>query len=312
MHLALLFCVFQAQMLSAEEQAKLSSIEEQAQTLSAHGWFRTADADHDGSLSHQELVEIAKARQNAALEKLRLSDFRIFYASKPLDAIDLDRDGSVSEVEFMATVREHDVADTDGDGTPGHSAISRLSDDEHAELKRFDMADLNGDRSLTAVEYHLLLHPELAPRHEPRLLRAESDNIMVEADASGDELLSFTEYWNFIASSADDMGSGTEDLYHAIFTRHDQEGDGLLGDEEIFALHREATALPLAKHADALIAALDKNDSGQLSWDEVQQYPAELDRYIRQFDDIDYQDWHQDPDVPHAGRQQLHVPHSEL
>ena len=82
MHLALLFCVFQAQMLSAEEQAKLSSIEEQAQTLLAHGWFRTADADHDGSLSHQELVEIAKARQTAALEKLRLSDFLIFYASR--------------------------------------------------------------------------------------------------------------------------------------------------------------------------------------------------------------------------------------
>lgn len=113
-------------------------------------------------------------------------------AADRLEEIDEDKDGFVSWEEYLR--------DTYGFGSMKEAMDDEQSSDEEKRLvrddqKMFEMADVSGDRKLSAVEFTMFLSPEEFPEMLPLIL----EQTLRDKDKDQDGKISFQE---FIGDSA--------------------------------------------------------------------------------------------------------------
>jgi len=179
----------------SEDPGSEPTYEEQVEHLTRIG--ELADANHDGLLSHSELLNFAEKLQNRK---------RLKHTKLSLDRLDDDADGSILRAQLV------------DEASRPHS---------NAGL-RFTAADLDKDGSLNETELHFFSHPEA---HQA-VLRVEAEHQFEKFDLDKDGFVSFAEYKHEEEHEEGfDLTSAWED-----FSIHDTDGSQDLSLQEFSRL----------------------------------------------------------------------------
>lgn len=135
------------------------------------------DTDSDGFISHNELYQWIKHRQNRYIEE---------DVDKQWSEFDLNNDGQVSWGEYRNKTYGYFLDEKFGDADEKASYSTMLSRDE----RRFKAADRNADGSASKQELTAFLHPELYKHMQDIVVKETVEDI----DQNGDGLVNLEEY----------------------------------------------------------------------------------------------------------------------
>ena len=176
-------------------------------------FFTGADADSDGYVSAQDIVDFLLSGSSPTPEEL-------------LSEADTDGSEGISWEEFVADWNsDEDINDPDGEHLDNNA---QLESDLHAA---FDASDTNLDGELSIDEIQAFIDQviDITADGQDMTMITEVYNMLVSCiDTDGDSLLDQTEFSDFymaITSSDDDNGM-------LVFCMFDADGDGQVTDSE--------------------------------------------------------------------------------
>eukprot|EP00753_Platysulcus_tardus_P017825 PLAT6561.1.p2 GENE.PLAT6561.1~~PLAT6561.1.p2 ORF type:complete len:312 (+),score=161.63 PLAT6561.1:2-937(+) len=193
---------------------------------------------------------------------------------------DSDGDGRLSFDEVWAGVAEQlgqpDLKLTD-------EMPLQLGDVRANERMAFTASDADGDGYLDRDEILTMLHPEL-PSEEDRADVASrrlsmTKQLMGELDRNMDKLISWSEYWAQFQGIASAEKRQKEERNN--FHRYDVDGDNLLDVTELVELVFKDEKDYLLKQVGLLMAPIDSNADGMLTYAEVASKPRHFLNYVR-------------------------------
>lgn len=217
------------------------------------------DANGDGEVSEQELIDWIKKAQSKYLEE---EVQRQWEAQAPAASQDKDH---ISWDDYQQTTYGFvgDAADGEAESADYKKMIDR-------DRRRWDAADQDKDGKLTRLEFSTFLHPEEAEHMRDIVVTETIEDI----DADGDGKISVEEY---IGDMYDDTeGEEPEWVQHERETFksvRDTNGDGYLDFEEVKAWIMPDDYDHSVSESQHLIHEADVNRDGVLSRQEI------LDKY---------------------------------
>ena len=180
---------------------------------SEEDFFTGADADSDGYVSAQDIVDFLLSGSSPTPEEL-------------LSEVDTDGSEGISWEEFVADWNsDEDINDPDGEHLDNNA---QLESDLHAA---FDASDTNLDGELSIDEIQAFIDQviDITADGQDMTMITEVYTMLVNCiDTDGDSLLDQTEFSDFymaITSSDDDNGM-------LVFCMFDADGDGQVTDSE--------------------------------------------------------------------------------
>jgi len=173
-----------------------------------------------------------------------------------------DGDDFVSWEEYKANEFE-DLEDEDDGETPDASKMEDLQMMEEDKVLFF-AADVNGDGKLDRKEYVAFSHPE----DHPHIMRTPViQSVMKSRDKNQDGKLDFQEFVGERAKDQDkEFLEGEKERFD---TDLDENKDGFLNENEVYAWHVPDNEDVAREEADHLFAGSDDDHNDFLSFDEI-------------------------------------------
>ncbi|XP_035254085.1 reticulocalbin-3 isoform X2 [Anguilla anguilla] len=212
------------------------------------------DTDGDGHISHGELHQWIKHRQNRYIQE---------DVDKQWKEFDLNNDGQVSWGEYKNKTYGYFLDEKFGDGDEKSSYKSMVSRDE----RRFKTADRNADGMATKEEMTAFLHPELYDHMKDVVVKETIEDI----DLNGDGLINLEEYIGDMFSLEDGETEPewvtTEKKQFVDF--RDLNKDGALDAAEVATWILPGEIDHADNEARHLIHETDRDKDGRLSLSEI-------------------------------------------
>lgn len=207
---------------------------------------RKIDANKDGFVDLQEL----QAWCVKAFDQFETDDI-----DEEFEIMDTNKDGSVTWQEFVADMFGNDFSETETDKK------TRLL--YKKDKKLFTAADTNSDEKLDLTEYMIFR----IPRKKPEMRRIVLEDTLENHDLDKDSTISMEE---FLKGSHDDddkdFGETDLDRFRDDF---DEDGNGVLTNDEIFRWVDPDNREDAYDEADHLMSECDLNNDEKLSAEEI-------------------------------------------
>eukprot|EP00930_Biecheleria_cincta_P025340 TRINITY_DN1805_c0_g1_i2.p1 TRINITY_DN1805_c0_g1~~TRINITY_DN1805_c0_g1_i2.p1 ORF type:complete len:267 (-),score=94.39 TRINITY_DN1805_c0_g1_i2:42-842(-) len=212
------------------------------QFVKVHG---LADANKDGKLSMQELLDFSQKTRSIAFGK---------DINTVLTEMDENKDGKLSFDELQAS---------DPGGSDQMEGEEKKEEEKRMALEKmkFEAADLDRDGLLTTDELVGLFYPE----QNNEVLKIISQDTLSLKDTDKDGHLSPSEFWE--GDIATDEAGKIADEELKEFKLLDKDGDGRMNVEEL--MHWESGHHHTKAAMDQLLATADKNSDGHLTTEEL-------------------------------------------